>query len=125
MSYTFIYFLLIHWLADFVFQTDWMAKNKATSQHALAAHVLAYFTVLTISTLILAIFAQKDLPSSVIPFICINVVSHLLIDYVTSRISSTLHKNGDIHNFFVVIGFDQFLHISILYWSYFYFLSNF
>jgi hypothetical protein len=42
----------------------------------------------------------------------------MVTDFVTSRISSRLYAKGDIHNFFVVVGFDQFLHYSALIVSY-------
>ena len=123
MQHLFIYFLLVHWLADFVFQTDWMAKNKSTSSIALIAHIAGYTLVLIISLLLIDLFLPKGIPASVVGFILINVLSHWIIDYVTSRVSSSLHKVNDTHNFFIVIGFDQLLHIAILYTTYQYFIG--
>lgn len=34
--------LILHLLGDYVFQTDWMAKNKGRSSFAAGAHALAY-----------------------------------------------------------------------------------
>lgn len=122
MSYLFIYFLLVHWLADFVCQTDWMATNKSKLMEALILHVLVYSTVLFIGTFLICF--TKDIPaSSFVAFCMINSITHFIIDFITSRISSTLYKSNDIHNFFVVIGFDQFAHIAILFASYNYFIG--
>ena len=56
----------------------------------------------------------KDL----VAWVAFNGWVHFLVDYVTSRISSKLYKNGEIHNFFVVVGFDQFIHTATLLLSY-------
>jgi hypothetical protein len=42
----------IHFLADFLVQTDWQARNKATSINALARHVATY-------TLCLSVFGPR------------------------------------------------------------------
>ncbi len=43
-------------------------------------------------------------------------VTHWVIDYCTSRITSQLWQAGDVHYFFVVVGFDQLLHLLSIYW---------
>lgn len=122
MSYLFIYFLLIHWLADFVCQTDWMARNKSTNLEALLSHIIIYTLVLFIG-LILICFKYDISTVNFVAFILANSITHFIIDFVTSRITSTLHKANDTHNFFVVIGFDQLLHTAILFASYNYFIG--
>ena len=96
--------LVLHWLSDFVLQTDWMAKNKSTSNKALGLHILVY-----------------SIPFLVIgwKFALFNGVLHFGVDYVTSRMSKKFYEKGDIHNFFVVIGFDQVLHYSMLFTLYY------
>lgn len=96
------YVIFIHWVADFICQSDWMAKNKSSSNEALALHVLTYTFVLTVLTG----FSGK--------YAIINGLAHFCIDYVTSRVSSKQWKLGNVHNFFVVIGFDQMLHVMML-----------
>lgn len=94
-------FLLIwtHWFADFVCQADKMAINKSTSLNWLASHVSVY-------TLFLMPFGFS--------FALVNGAAHFATDFVTSRITSYLWKKNDRHNFFVVIGIDQALHMSVL-----------
>lgn len=117
MEYIFIYILLVHWLADFVFQTGWMAQNKSKDSWALASHILTYTLVFTIALIPLTFYLAGN-PSLAISFAFINGALHWIIDSVTSRISSSLYKQGDVYNFFVVIGFDQFLHVALLYATY-------
>lgn len=99
---TLILIMFMHFVSDFILQTDTMAKNKSKNIECLLAHVLVYS----------------------IPFLCfglkftvINAGLHFLIDFFTSRASGYFYKKGEIHNFFVIIGFDQFLHFCCLYIS--------
>lgn len=45
---TVIFIMTIHFIADFILQSDWMAKNKSKSNKALLAHVSIYTLVLAI-----------------------------------------------------------------------------
>lgn len=91
--------LFIHFVADFVLQTDAMSRGKSTSNRWLITHIAVY-------SLPFLMFGPL--------YSIVNSATHLVIDYVTSRMTSTLWKKGEVHNFFVVIGFDQFLHVAIL-----------
>ena len=43
MTWQFVVLILfLHWVFDFVFQTDYMARNKSKSIKALASHVAIY-----------------------------------------------------------------------------------
>jgi len=91
--------LFVHWVADFVFQSDEMANNKSKDNAYLWLHCFIY-------GLCFMGFGPK--------FAIVAMFSHVLIDYYTSRLNSRLWKEKKVHEFFVSIGFDQFLHISIL-----------
>ena len=99
-----IYLLFVHWVADFVCQTDNMAKNKSNNFNYLLLHIAEYTGVFTFLTG--AWFAPE--------FIIINCAAHLLIDYATSKLNSYLWQKQQIHYFFVSIGFDQLLHLSLM-----------
>lgn len=106
--------LTIHFVADFLLQTDWMALNKSKSNKALLTHTGVYALCFVPFGLQLAL---------------ITLVLHTLTDYVTSRMTSRLwffdgdasygidangwvkqRPNGKRHWFFVMIGLDQLLH---------------
>lgn len=97
--------LIIHWIADFVCQTDWQAKNKSKSWSALLEHTLSYSGIWIVG----ALFIISN-PIRVVPFVLITFVTHTITDYFTSRLNSKLWAEGKVHWFFVSIGFDQILH---------------
>lgn len=101
-----LWLLFSHWIADFVFQNDWMAVNKSKDVVALLAHVSAYaFTV----GMLLNIYTSASLYAGWM-FILITFLAHFTTDAVTSNITSCLWEKEKRHWFFVTIGFDQLLH---------------
>lgn len=111
--------IVIHWLADFVFQTHWQATNKSTNNKALFEHVLTYTSTWLVLYILFILYSNINLQMSaadygydgkVLLFFPITFVAHFITDYFTSRLNSYLYKKGDIHNFFVSVGFDQILH---------------
>jgi len=99
------FILFLHWLGDFVLQSDWMAKNKSHSIKALSFHVFIYGAGFFI------FFGWR--------FALINMIAHFVVDYFTSKLTKKLWEKGDVHNFFVVIGADQYFHTVFLLFSYF------
>lgn len=92
--------LWLHFLGDFIFQTDTMAINKSKSNKWLCAHGLTYG----------------------IPLLCIgwkyalvNVIAHMGVDFITSRINARLWAAEKRHWFFVGIGADQAIHMTFLF----------
>lgn len=96
-----IYLLFVHWIADFVMQSDEMAKEKSSNNIMLAYHCIFYGVF----------FAGFTLN---ITYGVVLGLIHFPVDYITSRINKHLYAKGDIHNFFVSIGFDQFLHFTTI-----------
>ncbi len=98
--YVLIALVLMHFVADFIFQTDWVAKGKSTSNPILFWHVTLYcIPFLFIS----------------IEFAVINALLHFITDWFTSRATSYLWKKEQRHWFFVVIGLDQAIHMICLF----------
>lgn len=97
-----IYLLFVHWVADFVFQSDWMAQNKSKNNLALISHCSVYGIVFMLMTWDFFLGG-------------IVMIIHHPVDYVTSRINSKLWADKKIHWFFVSVGFDQWIHfVTIL-----------
>lgn len=118
--------LFIHWISDFVFQSGWMATNKSKNWLALGSHVLVYTAsmgvLLIFSSIIVASVGSIPggaimviTPLAFMMWIALNGVLHFITDAVTSRITAKLWKKNDMHNFFVVVGFDQFIHYTCLF----------
>ena len=89
----------VHFVADFLAQTDKMAQNKSTSMKWLSIHI--------------AVYSIFFLPFGVW-FAIANGLAHMMTDYFTSRWTSYLWKKEERHWFFVVIGLDQAIHLSCI-----------
>jgi hypothetical protein len=102
-------FVLIwmHFVMDFVCQTHNMALGKSKSNKWLLIHIAVYSTPFLFFG---------------VPFALINGLTHLVIDYFTSRFNSKMWKKGTdgdpfgFRLFWIGIGFDQALHATILMW---------
>lgn len=105
MTFTEIFsIILVHFIADFLLQSEKMATNKNHSINWLTIHVAIY-------TFCFLVFGFK--------FAIINGIAHWVTDYITSKWCTKLYKAGRIRSFFKVIGLDQTLHFIALFGSYF------
>lgn len=109
MLYIYVFFL--HFVGDFILQSDEISKTKSKSIKALTIHICILTATLFIGML-LTIFICEFSLKNVILFVLINGVLHFAIDFVTSKVTSYFYSKGQTHNFFVTIGFDQFLHLA-------------
>jgi Protein of unknown function (DUF3307) len=94
--------LAVHFVADFLLQSSYMAENKSKSWRALAWHVTVYA----------ACFTPWGLP-----FAAATWVTHFVTDAVTSRVNARLWESKRWHWFFVGIGADQLVHATTLAWT--------
>lgn len=100
-----IMLLSIHFVSDFLLQSDSMAKNKSSCNKALGLHVLVY----SVPFLIVGPF-----------FAILNGIAHFITDYFTSRVSKKLWEKQEVHWFFAVIGFDQLIHYVTMFSLFYY-----
>lgn len=133
---TAFYIILIHYIADFVLQTEDMATRKSKEFGQLLMHTMVYSSTWIIGA---AILYCKDCDASLVgkcvetglvfKFVGITFVAHTITDYLTSRWTSKLFASKTyytgIPNFgaFSAIGLDQVLHYAQLFLTY-YFLSK-
>lgn len=92
----------VHFIADYILQTDNIAINKSKNIKSLIFHCLIY-------SIPLFIFGWK--------FAIINGILHFCVDYVTSKISANLWMTDQRHLFFITLGFDQAVHLTCLFLS--------
>lgn len=109
-----IYVLFLHFLADFVFQSDAMAKNKARYWSWLILHIGAYAIVLALGLILALDLGFRINEGGIARFVWLNAAVHFVVDAITSRINSYLYREGRIHDFFVGVGADQFIHAATL-----------
>lgn len=148
--YTVLLILFIHWVADFVLQTEKQAINKSKSIKYLTYHVLTYTAFWFVCVYIYALHfyviytngsfvMQHKGRLFIIIFTALTFISHWITDYLTSKLNTILlpkreqHNtqpeyfryigNTNFHNFFVSIGFDQILHYTQLFLTFNYLVS--
>jgi hypothetical protein len=130
--------LFLHWLADYVLQSNDLALRKADDVLALVHHVAIVALTLFVGSLPLAVIELVTW-NAVLQFVSVNFTAHLVTDYVTSKVNRWLWfvdteprpraiASGDYgsfpfyarfntekrHWFFVGLGFDQLLHHVVL-----------
>ena len=108
----FITMILIHFLADFGLQTHEQATNKSSSNKWLFYHVGTYSLIW-----FFAAFMISDSWGPSLLFAVITFIAHFTTDYITSRIGKPFWENKLLHDGFVVVGFDQVLHMVQLWFT--------
>jgi len=114
----FVTIIILHYIADFIFQDEEWALNKSKSKKALLKHTLTYSLVWFIGLIIyvakIGIVGVNF--SKIYSFVCITFIFHTVTDYFTSIVVAKKMKDREygskIPNLgaFSIIGFDQVLH---------------
>lgn len=109
--------IVMHYIGDFLCQTEYMAINKSENIYALVSHTFVYTFVVTVPMLFL-------LPHSSTAFLFITFIAHSITDYYTSRINKKLYKKAqntkNARPFFNMVGLDQVLHYTQLFTTYYF-----
>jgi len=99
MTITLLIIVWFHFVADFIFQTDKIAKGKSTSNIVLATHVSIY-------SLLFFLLSWK--------YAVVNAILHFITDYITSRLTTYYWSKNNRRAFFITIGADQAVHLTCL-----------
>ena len=111
--------IVLHFIADFVCQSDKMAINKSKSNYWLTVHVITYsFVLLILGGTLYNTYTGIWFNEAVGWYVIVNAILHWITDYFTSRLNSYLWKKEMRHWFFVGIGFDQVIHYGCLLYTY-------
>lgn len=108
MIYVILAIFVVHFLADFVFQSSQMATGKSKSLKWLSIHVGVYALVSFISLYIVGNFVDSFYLG--FAWWLGNVALHFITDFITSKITSKFWEAKNYRLFFVMIGFDQLIH---------------
>lgn len=116
----FAWILVVHFLVDFVWQTDKMVINKSKSHAWLIRHVAAYvFWMAILAWLPMGAIAESnglvkvyldDFRRAMALWLIGNGVLHAIVDAITSRLSAKMWVTNRRQAFFVVMGADQLAH---------------
>ena len=104
-----ILIFVIHYIADFILQTEWMALNKSLSFSPLLAHVAVYTSALFMAAVLAVPFEEAFL------WAIINGLAHFCVDYFTSRLMRWAREQQKNRLFFQIYGIDQTLHYICLF----------
>lgn len=105
--------LLMHILGDFFLQGERLRKNKAYTISSLLLHSFIYTSVFVVCCpFLLGMSFKQALLYSVI-----NGFTHLIVDFYFRKLKLG-YADFDHNKYRLVLFFDQFLHIVILYVSY-------
>ena len=102
MVINYILVIWVHFIADFILQSNAMAINKSKNIKYLFFHCLTY-------SIPMLLFGWK--------FALINGAAHFFVDFVTSKITAYLWSINQRHWFFVIVGLDQAIHLTCLFLS--------
>jgi len=121
--------LILHWICDFILQTDEQAKGKSSSWSCLLRHTAIYSLMFTFCLFVLeGVSTENNLRHIVLlncfTFMWITFILHTLTDYITSREVKKFFDVGNHHYGFIVIGLDQILHYIQIFLTYNYLFNG-
>jgi hypothetical protein len=127
-----IVIIIIHWVADFVFQDKKWALGKSKNWNDLLTHTSIYSLIWFLAGMIYLAYSFTKEPiqptSNLLPifiFTVVTFITHTITDYFTSRIViikfENKHYGSAIPNFgaFTIIDIDQVLHYIQLFITYY------
>lgn len=125
--------IVIHYIADFMAQTEVMALGKSKSLRILCYHTYVYTAIFAYAFILYLLFHlgmghhklyDINLTPMVLWFFPITFVSHTVIDYVSSKITARKFEKKEYYTgipnmgAFSIIGLDQVFHYATLFLTY-------
>jgi hypothetical protein len=116
-SWLIIYVLFVHFVSDYVFQSNSIIEYKSKHWVWLMIHVLSYISILTVGILIGSLFFKYNL-GFIWKFLLININAHWITEYFTSRRIEKYRKKSKTRNMMLLIGLEQFIILSAIFLSF-------
>lgn len=125
--------IVIHYIADFMAQTEEMATGKSKSLKLLCYHTYVYTAIFAYVFILYLLFHlgmghhklyEINLTPKILWFFPITFVFHTAIDYVSSRITARKFEKKEYYTgipnmgAFSIIGLDQLFHYGTLFLTY-------
>lgn len=110
--------LIAHFVADFIFQSEYMAKGKAKNIKPLIQHGLMYTFIFTLMSLLMANDIKVE---TLVLFGLFSGILHTWVDLISSKFASRAYAKGNMGGpvpnlgFFAIIGLDQLTHYLMLF----------
>lgn len=109
--------LFTHYVSDFIYQTETQFKHKTRIYKLLFKHTLLYSTIFGS---VFEIMVRLDLFGAQEPYIAlyftlITFITHTVVDEFTGKITHKLWRDGYDYKRLLMFGFDQIIHIAILF----------
>lgn len=102
------FILIVHFVADFIVQTDEQARGKSGSLYPLIAHITSYSIALWFALICYSYFDRSV--TGLALYVFWNGLAHFVTDLVSSRVGKARWEAGDRRGFFIVVGADQLVH---------------
>lgn len=109
-----IIILWANYITDFLFQTKKMGKNKHHSILWLLAHIGSYTFYFSLLLILYNTIAITFTWINLFHLIWINAITHLIVDFTTSKITAYFYQKHQFRSFLKVIGLDTLIHTTIL-----------
>ena len=109
--------LVSHFIADFICQTDRVARGKSKNIEILTQHAFTYacvFIGLVVGANSIFHLTNINFDKWAVTYLFV-VYTHWFADFFTSKINSLLWEKELVHWFFVGIGADQLIHYITLF----------
>lgn len=117
--------IIIHWIADFILQTEKQGMNKSKDFDILLSHTINYSIVWILFGIFYTLITDTvKLIPLIILFSILTFFIHTITDYYTSKITSKRYLKNHFYGFngfWFWIGLDQILHYIQLFTMYHFF----
>lgn len=114
--------LIAHFIADFLFQNQFI-KNKNESLLWMSLHSVSYGLIF--GAIFYAATYQMYNGDLIVYYVILNTILHYGVDIITAIVRKQMWKADDLpaNGFFPTMGFDQLLHLLILYHTFVFMLN--